>query len=123
MEYTVTAKYIRISPRKMRLLADAVRHMSPVGAIGKLRMATKRAARPLVRALESGIAQAKGRNVSADALRISSLDVLEGPAMKRWRAVSRGMAHPYKKRMTHLRIVLTDEGGNINKSTNKQISK
>lgn len=63
-----------------------------------------------MRTIESAIANAKQKNVSADVLRFKMIEVMEGPVMKRWHAVSKGQAHPYKKRMTHIRIVLTDEG-------------
>ena len=49
------------------------------------------------------------KNVAVDALSFKIIEVMGGPSMKRWHAVSRGQAHSYKKRMTHVRIVLTDE--------------
>jgi large subunit ribosomal protein L22 len=48
-------------------------------------------------------------NLSADDLFISEAIVDEGPALKRFRPCARGSAHPYKKRMSHLRITLTDK--------------
>ena len=48
-------------------------------------------------------------NLNADDLYISEAIVEEGPALKRFRPCARGSAHPYKKRMSHLRITLSDE--------------
>ena len=59
----------------------------------------------------SGLANAENNlNLSADDLYIREAIVDEGPALKRFRPCARGSAHPYKKRMSHLRITLTDEG-------------
>ena len=60
--------------------------------------------------LRSAMANAESNlNLSADDLFIRDAIVDEGPALKRFRPCARGSAHPYKKRMSHLRITLTDE--------------
>lgn len=123
MEYQATTKYIRMSPRKIRLLAGVIRGMRTEVVLSKLRATNQPVAKLFMTTLSSAIANAKAKQGDVQKLWIKTVDVMEGPVMKRWHAVSRGMAHPYKKRMAHLRIVLTDEGGKINKSTNKQISK
>jgi large subunit ribosomal protein L22 len=69
----------------------------------------KRAAKPLAVVIASAVANAKQRNAKEGDLRFKTIEVMEGPMLKRWRAVSRGRAHPYTKRMTHIRIVLTDK--------------
>lgn len=109
MEYKAIAKYVKISPRKVRLLARSLKGISPSVIVAKLRLMRERAARPMMAAIASALANAKARNVSEDALRVQSIDVMEGPAAKRWRAVSRGNAHQYKRRTTHIRVTLTDE--------------
>ena len=108
MEYQATAKYLKISPRKVRLLADALRGMKADIAMGKLHAMHQHAAKPLTSVLGSALANAKEKRASQDALRLKTIEVMEGPVMKRWHAASRGMAHPYKKRMTHIRVVLTE---------------
>ncbi|MEK7592510.1 MAG: uL22 family ribosomal protein [Patescibacteria group bacterium] len=109
MEYQATAKYIRTSTRKMRLVADMVRPLAPLVALVQLEHMPQLASKPLASALASAIANAKQKNVAVDALSFKIIEVMGGPSMKRWHAVSRGQAHSYKKRMTHVRIVLTDE--------------
>lgn len=122
MEISATAKYIRISTRKARLVADSVRMAKPMDAIVSLRALAKRGGKLLADVISSALANAKQKTVDASTLRIKAIEVMGGPVMKRWHAVSRGQAHGFKKRMTHIRVVLTDEEKNVN-TTNKQISK
>lgn len=109
MEYQATAKYIRESTRKLRLVADALKSLSVPVALIQLEIMKKRGGATIKKILKSAVANAKGNNVDEGALRIKAIDVMGGPSMKRWHAVSRGMGHAYKKRMTHVKIVLSDE--------------
>lgn len=109
MEITAEAKFIKMSPRKVRLVAGALKSLSPTVALEHLALMPKRAAVPVAAVLKSALANATNNaKLQAEALRIKSVIVGGGPALKRWRPVSRGRAHPYKKRMSHIRIVLTD---------------
>lgn len=116
MEYEATSKYIRMSTRKLRLIADAITRLDVNTAIVQLSQMPKRAADPMQKTLASAIANAKVKEVASETLRIKTIEVMGGPAMKRFHAASRGMAHAYKKRMSHVRILLTDE---INKENTK----
>ncbi len=108
MEYQATTKYIRTSTRKVRLIADAIRGKRADQAIAILTMTPKLAAEPVLKTLHSVIANAKKTVADAHTLVITKIEVSGGPVMKRFHAVSRGMAHAYKKRMTHLKIVIED---------------
>lgn len=108
MEYQATTKYIRLSTRKLRLVADSIRRLTPVVALIQLGEMPKRAAKPLGDVIASALANAKEKQVDQGSLRFKTIEVMGGPSMKRWRAVSKGSAHTYKKRMTHVRVVLTD---------------
>lgn len=110
MEYQATTKYIRTSTRKVRLIADAIRGLRADKALAVLAMTPKAAAEPVLKTLKSAIANAKKTPADANTLVLTKIEVMGGPAMKRFLAVSRGMAHAYKKRMTHLRIVLEEKG-------------
>lgn len=110
MEYQAIAKYIRMSPRKVQLVAHSVHRLAPVAALTRLQALPKRAGRPLGDVVASAMAGAKEKKADLAQLRIKSIEVLKGPAMKRWHAVSRGQAHAFKKRMTHIRVTLTDGG-------------
>lgn len=109
MEFRSTAKYIKISPRKLILIADLIRNNRPKDAIIMLSRINKRSARPMLDVINSALANAKAKQIDSDKLYFKKIEVLEGPAMKRWRAVSRGQAHAYKKRMSHIFIVLTEK--------------
>lgn len=110
MEYQATAKYIHTSTRKLRLMADSIRKLSPVAALAQLANMPKAAALPLAKVIASAIANAKQKNVNQDVLKIKQIEVMGAAVMKRWHAVSRGQAHAFKKRMTHIKVVLEDDG-------------
>lgn len=108
MEYQATTKYVRVSTRKVRLVADSVRKLTPTAALSALSQMVKSAAEPLIKTIASAISNAKQKGAAEDALRFKTIEIMGGPAMKRWHAVSRGQAHSFKKRMTHIRIILED---------------
>jgi len=110
MEYSATTKYIRTSTRKVRLIADAIRGIRADRAIAILTMTPKAATQPILKTLLSAIANAKKTATDAGTLVVTKIEVMGGPSLKRFHAVSRGMAHAYKKRMTHLRIVVEERG-------------
>lgn len=108
MEYQATAKYIHMSTRKVRLMADAIRNMNAEKALIALNSAPQHASVPLTIVIKSALANAKQKNAQTDKLMLKQIEIMGGPVMKRWHAVSKGMAHGYKKRMTHVRIVLAE---------------
>lgn len=107
-----TQKYIRTSPRKLRLVADAVRKLTPVEAMRQLKFIGKRAAEPLYQAIRQAVSNAKNNTgIKEETLRFKTLEVNEGATYKRFRAVSRGMAHKIMKRSSHIRVVLEEQNG------------
>lgn len=109
MEYTATAKYVRTSPRKMRLVARAISGKKVQVALNALGTMSKHAAEPIFKLLSSAISNAAQKKAAVESLVIASVDVTGGPVLKRWHAVSKGTAHTYKKRMTHITIKLKEE--------------
>lgn len=109
MEYTASAKYLRVSPRKLKLLVNSVKEMPLPQLETTLSFMPKSGSRQLAKLLKSVIANAKQQGKNIDELRLKSIDVLAGGALKRFRPVSRGMAHSYKKRMSHVKIVLSEQ--------------
>jgi large subunit ribosomal protein L22 len=88
-------------------VVDAIKDMALSDALALLETMHKRAARPVLKTLQSAIANAVHKaNVSSAELRLKSLEVMEGPAMKRYHPSTRGRIHPYKKRTSHIRVVL-----------------
>lgn len=109
MQYTATTKYVHTSTRKVRLVADAVRGMNAEKALIKLDALSQHAADPLSAVIKSALNNAKQKNAPTEQLVLKNIDVMGGPMMKRWRAVSKGMAHGYNKRMTHIKVILEEQ--------------
>ena len=107
MQIKAQIKFIRISPRKARLVADLVRHLPLDEAFLILKITKKRASLPLYKALKQSQANAVNNfNLSSDQLTIHRLEINEGPTYKRWRPVARGRAHGINKRTSHIQVVL-----------------
>jgi|TARA_B100001964_G_C13764209_1_gene393098 large subunit ribosomal protein L22 len=110
MEIKATSKYLRISPKKAREVARVLPGRTAGEGVELLKFIPRKAARMLGKTLRSAMANAENNaNLSAEGLVIREAIVEEGPALRRFRPCARGSAHPYKKRMSHFRIVLSDE--------------
>lgn len=110
MEITAYSKGVRVSTRKVRLVADTIRNKPVTRALTYLAVLDKRGAYPLEKTLRSAIANAVNNNkLSADTLFIKALDIDEATPMKRFHPSTKGRVHPYKKRGTHIRVVLSDK--------------
>ena len=110
---SATAKYVRMAPRKVRLVVDQIRNKSVSQALELLQFAEVAAAVPVEKVLRSAVANAENNNnLSADSLIVKSAIIENGPVLKRFKAAARGSAAPRRKKMSHIRIVLTD--GNTN---------
>ncbi len=102
------ARYVRVAPRKARLVADQVRGMPVIEARTLLEFSPRGAARDLMRLLDSAAANAEANHdLVADDLEISEIYVDEGPTLKRWRARARGRATRIEKKTSHLSVALT----------------
>lgn len=110
MEVQAVAKYIRMSPRKARLVVDMVRGMKAEDALQTLKFVNKAAALPISKLVRSAIANAEENyGLSADELYIARITADEGPTLKRGRFAARGRFKPILKRSTHLTVVLASE--------------
>ena len=110
MEVIAQAKSIRISPRKARLVADSIRKLSLENALVALEMIDKRGAYPIKKILNSAIANATNNaNLSKDNLIIKSIDVFDGPGLRRMRASTRGRPRYYKRRSSNIKIILEEK--------------
>ena len=111
VQVRAVAKYIRTSPRKMRLVADMIRGKSAQEAWNILEFTPKRATGPMKKVLESAIANAQNNNdIAPDTLKVWRVMVDEGPTLKRFRPRARGRASAIKKRTCHITVVVTPEG-------------
>ena len=110
MSVKAIAKGIRISPRKVAPVAALVRGRTVADALVILEHTPRRAAKPVYKVIASARANADhNHGYKADTLRITEISVTPGVRYKRFRPVSRGMAHPFQKRTTIIRVVVDGE--------------
>jgi large subunit ribosomal protein L22 len=121
MEVRAYQKNVRISPRKLRLVADAVRSLKPEAALVQLKFMNKHAAGQLHKVLHQAVNNAvNNRGLKVQDLTLKSLEIEAGPTLKRWRAVSRGRAHRILKRMSHIKIILESTADSLQTTAKKQ---
>ncbi|EPR34715.1 ribosomal protein L22 [Alkalidesulfovibrio alkalitolerans DSM 16529] len=109
MEAKAVAKFVRISPRKTRLVADNIKGMPVEDAMNVLRFTPKKAAKELNKVLRSAIANAgQLPGVDVDSLYIKSVIVNEGPTWKRIMPRAMGRAYRILKRTSHITIVVDE---------------
>ncbi|MFT5426110.1 MAG: large subunit ribosomal protein L22 [Gammaproteobacteria bacterium] len=102
----------RLSPQKMRLVADQVRGLPVEKAIDVLTFSNKKAAAVIKKVLESAIANAEHNDgADIDELRISEILVDAGPTMKRLRPRARGRADRIIKRTSHVKVTVSETEG------------
>lgn len=100
-------KYVRLSPRKLLPIARSVRSLSVDEALLKLRFLNKRGAPVLAKVIKQAVANATNNlKLKKEDLSFYTIQILKGPYYKRWRPVSRGRAHPIKKRTSHIKVIL-----------------
>ncbi|MEK7122482.1 MAG: 50S ribosomal protein L22 [Patescibacteria group bacterium] len=113
------ARYIRQSPRKVRLVANLIRGLAVPAALAQLSQVTKAARRPVEKTLLSAVANAEnGFQKSRDALFIKEIRIDEGPDYRRWRPRAFGRAAPILKHSCHIYLALEERPG----TTSKQVS-
>lgn len=104
------AKFVRISPRKIRLVMDQVRGKQVGEALNMLSFAPQRGAGILKKLVNSAIANAEqNTGVDVDSLYIMRVYADEGPTLKRWRPRAQGRATSIRKRTSHLTVVLNEK--------------
>jgi large subunit ribosomal protein L22 len=98
-----------MSPKKVREVARLIQGRAVNEAIDFLTLIPRKSSRLLVKTLKSAVANAENNNsISADQLVVHRALVENGPVLKRFKAGARGSAKPRVKRMSHLRIILSD---------------
>lgn len=87
-----------------------IRQMEPDKALDVLRVTPKYAAKDLIKALETVLANVRQTGKDVTSISFKKIEINESTKMRRFRAGTRGRAKPYKKRMAHIKIVLSDKG-------------
>ncbi len=102
------ARYVRTSPRKVRIVADQIRGLEVERAIALLNFSPRGASVPVLKLLQSAAANAENNyDLDPEEMRITSISVDEGPTMRRYRPRARGRATRIEKRSSHINIALT----------------
>lgn len=109
MQVTAKLNYLRIAPRKMRLLVDLIRGEKVQKAMTLLDFSIKKGSKPLKKVLEQAVANAENNfQLEKSSLYISKITIDEGPKLKRWRARARGRAARIEKKTSHISLVLSE---------------
>lgn len=109
MQVIAKLNYLRIAPRKMRLLVDLIRGKKVQEAMTLLDFSIKKGSKPLKKVLEQAIANAENNfQLKKSSLYISKITIDEGPKLKRWRARARGRAARIEKKTSHISLVLNE---------------
>lgn len=109
MDVHAKARFIRMSPRKVRLIVDLIRGMSVAEADAQLSFLHRAAALPVRKLLLSAIANAEHNfHLNRTDLRIKTITVDGGPTLKRFRPRAMGRAAPLRKRTSHIGLILSD---------------
>ena len=102
-----TAKHVRISPKKVNLVAGLVRNKPVQEALDILQFTPKKAAPLIAKVIASAAANAKDKTKQEiSELRIKEIVINEGTTLKRSVPISRGRMHPIRKRTTHIKVYL-----------------
>lgn len=109
MQATTIQKYLHTSPRKLRLVADSIRKMTPAKALTVLNFVPKDAALDLSKAIKTVLANAKTLGMDTEKVGFEKIEINESLKMKRFRAGTRGRVKPFKRRMSNIKIVLSDD--------------
>src|SRR3989339_939484 len=123
-EVTAKLSYLKIGPRKVRLVVDLIRGRSVVRAQNTLSLLNKLAAKPVLKLLNSAVANAKHNfQIEKDNLRVAKITVDGGPVLKRWMPKAHGRATPIRERTSHINLYLSEfvKKEKINKKKVKEI--
>ena len=109
MEVRAVAKYVRISPRKLRLIMDQIRGKKVEEALNILKFSPKKGARMLKKLVYSAVANAENNfDIDVDRLYIKRIYTDQGPTLKRYKARALGRATMIRKRTSHLTVILDE---------------
>ena len=113
MESTAKLRYLRITPRKVRVVADLIRGKNVNAALAQLAYVEKRAAEPVAKLLRSAVANAeqaaKDQQLDVDQLRVKELFVDQGTSLRRFMPRAMGRAFKVLKKTSHISLTISDE--------------
>lgn len=111
MEARAQARYVRVSPRKARLVIDLIRGKDVLRAREILRFSERNISEVIEKCLNSAVANAERDGVKAESLFVKTTFADEGPTMKRFRPRAKGSASRIRKRTSHITVIVATREG------------
>ena len=109
-EVKASLRFLKMGPRKVRLMADMMRGHKVSIVLERLSLQPQHAGKPMLKLLQSAVANAKNNfKYDVETLRVKSITVDGGPAVKRWMPKAHGRATPVRQRTSHINLVLIHE--------------
>ncbi len=109
MQVIAKLNYLRMSPKKVRLIADVIRGMKVEAALTQLAFVNKLATRPVIKLLDSAISNAENNfSLKRDNLFVKEIKVDMAGTLKRWQYKAHGRATPLRKRNAHIVLILDE---------------
>ena len=108
MEATAKATYVRIAPRKVKIVLDLIRNKPCDEAMAILKYTPKAACEPLYKLLKSEMANAEMKNMDVTRLYVAACSVDQGPTLKRIRPRDHGRAYRINKKTSHINLTLKE---------------
>ncbi|MDM8552653.1 50S ribosomal protein L22 [Desulfobacterales bacterium HSG2] len=109
MEVKAVAKYVRISPQKVRKIVGAVKGERVEDGLAMLKFMPQKAAGIVKKVVQSAVANAENADIDVDSLVIRNVTADQGPVLKRFRARARGRGTRILKRTSHVTVILAEE--------------
>lgn len=106
MDSMSTQKFIKMSPTKLRFVADSVRGKNASEVLEVLPFVQKEAAMAIRKVILAAVAGAVEKGANPSDLLVKSIEINEGPRLKRFRPVARGQAHGYVRKLSHIKVVV-----------------
>jgi large subunit ribosomal protein L22 len=101
-----TQKFLKMSPTKLRFVADGIRGKNANEVLEILPFVQKEAAYAIRKVVRAAVAGAIEKGANPSELVVKSIEINEGPKLKRFRPVSRGQAHAYVRKLSHIKVVV-----------------
>src|SRR2546422_5106036 len=112
IEVRAVARNVRMSPQKVRLICDAIKGKGVNEALSVLRFMPQRASEPVAKAVKSAVANAENNlDLDAQDLLVLRAQADEGLSLRRFRAKARGRIGRFRRRATHITVVVAERGG------------
>lgn len=108
MEATAKVTFVRIAPRKVKIVLDLIRNKPCDEAMAILKYTPKAACEPLYKLLKSAMANAEMKNMDVSRLYVASCSVDQGPTLKRIRPRDKGRAYRINKKTSHINITVKE---------------